>query len=935
MGPATAAKVDTCASSAAAIALAEVGPTTTASADVPDTKDAPPRAEPRPAAFARIAYRLSVDKTALRIDRAFVLPDGGERRFDLSLTDRIARGMKDPPMQPTHDDLAVDRVMGRRVNGDVLFAEIPRVLAALASSELVTFEGAPTRTTGELVGAEASVVDAPNGAVELVVRAHRSVQRVVAMGVAMTSNGLAPLDTSLGYGLSFERLPERRAWKRDRTPELVSDVLPALEKKGVPVEILTKRLPQRARRAQLGPRLSFDLTVEASSLLVMPLVVYGDPAIARVDAGKLVLLSTARGATVPTRNEVAERDLVDRLRDELSLVPGRRVRFDGRDAARFAARLEKFQSNAAGDDEAPKVALAARLVESEGAWDVVFEGDTEGGETRRASAEVALWAHREGLDIVPLEGGGFGRLPAGFLAKHAHKVADLLAARGEGPKAVRAALPVVGELADALGAPRPRDLDALSALVDGFTAVPKFVPSSLEATLRPYQEDGVSWLMFMRRAKLGALLADDMGLGKTVQTIAVLPDATEGATLVVCPRSVVHNWVHEIARFRPSLRVVAHDSRDNAYERADVVVTTYALLRMDHARRSDGAWVGITGRKWGAVVLDEAQAIKNADSMTARASFALEADFRVALSGTPVENRLEELHALMRFLNPGVLGTRAHFKATYVDAIESGDAAASTRLRTRMRPFLLRRKKGDVALDLPPLSEAVEYAELEEDERAVYDAVRAATRKDIVEKLSSGGSVLAALEALLRLRQAACHCGLVPGQSRATSTKVERLVEMLAEAHEEGHRALVFSQWTGLLDRIEPHLDAARIAFERLDGSTRDREGVVRRFQAPDGPPVMLVSLKAGGAGLNLTAADHVFIMDPWWNPAVEQQAEARAHRIGQERPVVVHRIIAKDTVEERILALQEKKRRLADVAVGDGGAGASITRDDLLALLE
>ncbi len=243
--------------------------------------------------------------------------------------------------------------------------------------------------------------------------------------------------------------------------------------------------------------------------------------------------------------------------------------------------------------------------------------------------------------------------------------------------------------------------------------------------------------------------------------------------------------------------------------------------------------------------------------------------------------------------------------------------------------------KRDVLPELPPRTEAVLHVELDETERSVYDAVRVATKKEVAEKLSQGGSVLAALEALLRLRQASCHPQLVPGQSATTSSKVERLLEALEEVVADGHKALVFSQWTGLLDLVEPHLDNAKIAFTRLDGSTRDRATVVNTFQSANGPPVMLVSLKAGGTGLNLTAADHVFLLDPWWNPAVEDQAADRAHRIGQDRPVIVYRLVAKDTVEERIFALQGRKRALADVALGEAEHAAGITRAELLALLE
>ncbi len=255
-------------------------------------------------------------------------------------------------------------------------------------------------------------------------------------------------------------------------------------------------------------------------------------------------------------------------------------------------------------------------------------------------------------------------------------------------------------------------------------------------------------------------------------------------------------------------------------------------------------------------------------------------------------------------------------------------------LRRRIRPFVLRRLKRDVAPELPPRTDSVLHVSMDERERAVYDAVFAASRAEVVGLLDQGGSVLKALEALLRLRQAACHPALVPGQQAATSTKVEALVDALENAVAEGHKALVFSQWTSLLDLLEPQLKKSEIAFERLDGSTPDRGAVTQRFQSPEGAPVMLISLKAGGTGLNLTAADHVFLLDPWWNPAVEDQAADRAHRIGQERPVFVYRLVSQDTVEERILQLQEKKRAVFEAALGDAGAAAAITREDLMALL-
>jgi len=256
------------------------------------------------------------------------------------------------------------------------------------------------------------------------------------------------------------------------------------------------------------------------------------------------------------------------------------------------------------------------------------------------------------------------------------------------------------------------------------------------------------------------------------------------------------------------------------------------------------------------------------------------------------------------------------------------------RLRARIRPFILRRLKSEVARELPPRTDMVLRCELSPAEREVYDTIRAATMRDVVERLQAGGNVLAALEALLRMRQAACHGALIPGQVAEHSSKLQVLLEALGNVVAEGRKALVFSQWTSLLDLTEPHLRAAGVDFVRLDGSTRDRPGVVHAFQDEDGPPVLLISLKAGGTGLNLTAADHIFLLDPWWNPAVEDQAADRAHRIGQDRPVMVYRLVAVDTVEERILALQERKREIAEAALGGAGAGAPLTRGDLLDLL-
>jgi SNF2 family DNA or RNA helicase len=598
-----------------------------------------------------------------------------------------------------------------------------------------------------------------------------------------------------------------------------------------------------------------------------------------------------------------------------------------REAIEFRTRLRALDVEVVGRDH-EQFFLAGSLEPSldvgAGSFDLGFATGGS-GERRRADPRATLRAWRSGEGLVPLEGGGFASPPEAWMEEHADRIGDLLAARGERGEVPTCALPDLARLCEALGEPPPPGLERLRALLEGFDGLPDAeLPPDLCAELRPYQRRGVAWLCFLRDAGLGALLADDMGLGKTLQALCAL----RGRTLVVCPTSVVYVWAEQMRRFRPGLRYCVYHGAKRALDpEADVTLTTYALLRLDAER--------ILRTTWDTAILDEAQAIKNPESQVARAAYAIRADFRMALTGTPLENRLEELWSQLHFANPALLGEREDFRTSYARPILDGRPGAAARLRERIRPFLLRRLKEEVAPELPARTEGVLYCELSLDERVVYDAVRAASREEVVARLRSGGNVLEALERILRLRQAACHPSLVPGQSAETSTKVEVLLEALDEAVAEDHKALVFSQWTALLDRVEPHLAAAGIPFLRIDGSTRDRAGVVERFQDSAGPPVLLISLRAGGTGLNLTAADHVFLLDPWWNPAVEDQAADRTHRIGQDRPVSIYRLVARDTVEERILLLQERKRELAQAALGGADRATSVTREELLALLD
>nr|MBA3540830.1 DEAD/DEAH box helicase [Deltaproteobacteria bacterium] len=550
-----------------------------------------------------------------------------------------------------------------------------------------------------------------------------------------------------------------------------------------------------------------------------------------------------------------------------------------------------------------------------------------GGGGRTATIGAALRAWQAGVDLVPLVGGGWGRVPMSWFDQHGARVADLLAARGDDHRVPLYAMPDLAKLCVDLDEPPPPELDRVRPLLDGFNGIPE-TKSLVTGELRPYQQRGLDWLAFCRDAGLGCVLADDMGLGKTIQALA----AIKGRTLVVSPTSVLFNWLAETNKFRPDLTVSTYHGPRRALDpTADVVLTSYPILRNDIDQ--------LAAEQWDTVILDESQTIKNPDSQVARAAYRLRGAWRVTLSGTPIENRLDELWSQLHFTNPGLLAGRADFQDRWAEPIMNGDNGAAARLRDRIRPFVLRRMKKEVAKELPSRTDSVMYVELDESERLTYDAIRAATQSEIVKMLEAGGGVMAALEALLRLRQASCHGALLPATIRTTaappsSSKMDRLMLALTDAVSGGHRALVFSQWTSLLDLIEPHLTAAGIGFNRLDGSTTDRAGVVNTFQADDGPPVMLLSLKAGGTGLNLTAADHVFLVDPWWNPAVEDQAADRAHRIGQDKPVMVYRMVARDTVEERILELQDRKRKLAEAALSEAGGATAITRDDLLALL-
>ena len=553
-----------------------------------------------------------------------------------------------------------------------------------------------------------------------------------------------------------------------------------------------------------------------------------------------------------------------------------------------------------------------------------------------------LAAISDGRRSVELGDGSKGLLPAAWVENYG-SLSQL--AQDSNEEGLRF-LPSQALLVDALLALTPpvnvsKTFAELREKLSTFSSIKaKKEPRSFVGTLRNYQRIGLGWLCFLREFGLGGVLADDMGLGKTIQALAFLrtfrtaSKTTKLPYLVVAPRSLVYNWIDEAARFTPDLKVLEYAGRDRGdlrddLETTDLVVTTYGTVRRD---------IGYLATvEFDTVILDEAQAIKNAASQTAKACRLLNGQNRLALTGTPIENHLGELGSIFEFLNPGLLG-----RLPALDVLAGGRAPSQRELALvakGLRPFILRRRKEQVLPDLPEKTEQILQCTLNPRQQEIYDQLRATYRDSLLKQVEDkgvAGSTMQVLEALLRLRQVACHPGLIDeGWEDAGSAKLESLFEQVSEVLDEGHKCLVFSQFTSLLAYVRRHLEEQGVPYAYLDGQTRNRGEVVEHFQTDPDCNIFLISLKAGGVGLNLTAAGYVFLLDPWWNPAVEAQAIDRTHRIGQTQPVFAYRLIARDTVEEKMLELQRSKRKIADAILEGGGSSLrDLTADDLRLLL-
>jgi hypothetical protein len=734
-----------------------------------------------------------------------------------------------------------------------------------------------------------------------------------------------------------------------RLPRLdIPDALRMAESRPAPRPRLTVRKPTRA--AQYDDRLVAELAFDYEGRVVK----------AAQEAHALVDEAAGR---VLYRDAAAERAALARL-----LTLGFRESFDGpySPAARTLrlppAKLNKAVVELAG--EGWHVEAEGKLYRQPGEFKLSVSSGIDwfelhgqvdfGGFT--ASLPKLLAALRRGERTVALDDGSVGMLPQEWLKKYLP-----LAALGEQAEDhLRFSTRQVGFLDALLSSMPEATFDATFSKArdellrfDGIQ--PLDPPAGFSGELRHYQRDGLGWMQFLRRFGFGGCLADDMGLGKTVQVLALLEDRRQlraggdgpngngltngkpvsAPSLVVVPRSLVFNWKQEATKFTPALKVLDHTSaqRDKDARRFgnyDVILTTYGTLRRDAAYFKDVPFDYL--------ILDEAQAIKNAASESAKATRLLRGEHRLALSGTPVQNHLGELWSLFEFLNPGMMGAASVFKMTPAGG-NTLDAEARTMLSRALRPFILRRTKEQVATELPEKLEQTLLCEMDEAQRKLYDELRAHYRQSLMERVARDGinkSKIQVLEALLRLRQAACHPGLIDkGREKEPSAKLDALLDQIGQVVDEDHKVLVFSQFTSLLAIVRQRFDAHGIVYEYLDGKTRDREARVNRFQTDPACKVFLISLKAGGLGLNLTAAEYVYLLDPWWNPAVESQAIDRAHRIGQTRRVFAYRLIARGTVEEKVLALQQTKRDLADAIINaDNSLIGKLGRDDLEMLL-
>jgi len=593
----------------------------------------------------------------------------------------------------------------------------------------------------------------------------------------------------------------------------------------------------------------------------------------------------------------------------------------------------------------PTISASLESKEEEKWFNLDLSVDYEG---QKVPIETIWKAWTQGKRYVQLKDGSYTSLPETWLEKLAHKLKALGLDPEKPPKKKfkQFEAPVLDKLMEDLpGCATDGFWNKLRTKIHNFREIRQLdAPPNLNANLRPYQYQGLSYLNFLWEYGFAGILADEMGLGKTLQTLAFLQylknKKITGPNLIIVPTSVLPNWEREAQKFVPEMtRLTIYGARrESMFKKikdSDLVVTTYALLRRDLDE--------LLKHEFNTVILDEAQNIKNPNTITARSVRKLNSKFRLCLSGTPIENNLFELWSLFEFLMPGFLGSQHSFQKGFVKPINDGDEETLDYLRARVKPFILRRTKNEVAKDLPPKVENVYYCALIEEQMELYAALAKKLKEQVLQNVDEKGlakSQMSILDALLKLRQICCHPRLLkldmPGvDTNLPSGKFEAFKDLVTDIVAEGHKVLVFSQFVSMLQIIRSWLQINKMPFAYLDGASKDRLEQVDTFNNDPNIPIFLISLKAGGTGLNLTAADYVVHYDPWWNPAVENQATDRTHRIGQTRQVFSYKMICQNTVEEKILKLQDQKKGVAEAIIPGQDVWKNLTRNDLEMLFE
>lgn len=871
--------------------------------------------------IGEINYHFSQKDGFLYFERK-VLLSGRSELLSVSLTALSSGRIKGPKLAPDKIDINADYILdGNRSGGKLSQQILHKLITVLGPCTRVFLDNKPIACSADATGYIACIKD-ENAGVRLYSKKDPNISAVFRNGVALCSQKITPL-----YHISLppedlKMLAAGQFFGPKELNKLVSETIPKL-KKQMKVEISGSNLPKSTNAL---PRIVWESQKHENTLELVPIIVYGRPIKAKVIDNELVPL----GSDVPCRQ--MEKEL--RLKEEFARANqgssvDHKLEFFGAGGVKAVQNLQQKKAELTGTGweafiEYPELQVSIDPIEDDLDFDAQFSSKNANGKVTADPYRV-MEAWENSQSLVPLMEGGWAPLPKNWLSKHGAQLRDLLQVKKENGAIPHALAPSLCQFYDDLEQEVPKLLHDWHKIANQFNSIPKSkLCTPLHATLRPYQKYGIDWLSFLKSLKLGALLADDMGLGKTLQAIAVMTERT----LIVAPTSVLQNWQNEINKFRPNLSSFIYHGPDRMLDtKKDIMITSYSILRLDLEKIREIAF--------STVVIDEAQYIKNPKSLASQAIFKIDAGFKVALSGTPIENKLEDLWSIFHFINPGLLGNLAQFQKNYIQPILAGGDTAHEQLQKKTKPFVLRRLKSEVATDLPQRTNMTLHCDLSSEEQDIYNSIKLACQKEVMEKLAGAGKVIQALEVLLRLRQAACHRALLPNQKHITnSSKLSLLIDSLEKVCSNGHKALVFSQWTSFLDLMEPELNSGNFNYLRIDGSSKNRQDIVQRFQTDAKINILILSLKSAGVGLNLTAADHVFITDPWWNPAVEEQAADRAHRIGQDKPVFVTKLVSRNTVEEKILELQEAKRNLAGAIVGKKSSAQSLSKEDLLNLL-